>query len=181
MKELSGFKADYYRMTGECFQFKPRMMLFWLGMHNLRYVYWWRRAAAGSWLGRLQTLRYAKKYGIEGGKTAKIGKGLYLGHAYGITISGEAVLGDNVNIHKGATIGRTSRSETAGAPTIGSQVWIGVNATVVGKITVGNDVLIAPGAYVNFDVPDHSIVIGNPGTIHSAEYATRDYVNFLVK
>lgn len=167
MKELSGFKADYYRMTGECFQFKPRMLLFWLGMHNLRYVYWWRRAAAGSWLGWLQTLRYAKKYGIEVGKTAKIGKGLYLGHAYGITISGEAVLGDNVNIHKGATIGR--------------QVWIGVNATVVGKITVGNDVLIAPGAYVNFDVPDHSIVIGNPGTIHSAEYATRDYVNFLVK
>ena len=46
------------------------------------------------------------------------------------------------------------------------------NSTVVGNITIGNDVLIAPNTFVNFDVPDHSIVIGNPASIHHKENAT---------
>ena len=53
---------------------------------------------------------------------------------------------------------------------------IGANAVIVGNITIGSDVLIAPLAYVNFDVPDHSIVIGNPGKIIPREDATADYV-----
>ena len=55
-------------------------------------------------------------------------------------------------------------------------MWIGPNATIVGKIKVGNDVLIGANSYVNFDVPDHSIVIGNPGKIISKENATEDYI-----
>jgi serine O-acetyltransferase len=47
---------------------------------------------------------------------------------------------------------------------------------IVGKITIGNNVLIAPGAYVNVDVPDNSIVIGNPATIKSREDATAGYI-----
>ena len=50
------------------------------------------------------------------------------------------------------------------------------NLIVVGKIKIGNDVLIAPGAYVNFDVPDHSIVIGNPGKIIPKQNATEGYI-----
>lgn len=46
----------------------------------------------------------------------------------------------------------------------------------VGGITIGNDVLIAAGAYVNFDVPDNSVVIGNPGRIYYKENPTRDYM-----
>ena len=53
---------------------------------------------------------------------------------------------------------------------------IGANAVIVGNITIGSDVLIAPPAYVNFDVPDHSIVIGNPARIIHRENATEDYV-----
>lgn len=67
-----------------------------------------------------------------------------------------------------------------GSPTIGNCVFIGVNATVVGNIHIGNDVLIAPNSYINFNVPDHSIVIGNPGVIHHKENATEKYINFLV-
>lgn len=52
-----------------------------------------------------------------------------------------------------------------GIPVIGDKVWIGVNATIVGAIKVGNDVLIAPNTYVNCDVPDHSIVLEIPALL----------------
>ena len=53
----------------------------------------------------------------------------------------------------------------------------GANAIIVGNINIGNNVLIAPGAYVNFDVPDGSIVIGNPGLIRRSQGATLNYIN----
>ena len=53
-----------------------------------------------------------------------------------------------------------------GCPTIGNNVTIYANATVCGKVYIGDNVDIASGAFVNFDVPDNSIVLGNPGVIH---------------
>ena len=61
---------------------------------------------------------------------------------------------------------------------LGNKVYVGINATVVGNITIGNDVMIAPNAFVNFDVPDHCVVVGNPATIHKKENATKGYINF---
>jgi serine O-acetyltransferase len=90
------------------------------------------------------------------------------------------VIGSNVNIHKGLTIGQENRGKRKGAPIIGDCVWIGVNATIVGNIHIGNDVLIAPNSYVNFDVPDHSIVIGNPAKLVHRENATEGYINHRV-
>lgn len=106
-----------------------------------------------------------------------IGPGLYLGHVYCITLNENTVIGKNCNIHKGVTIGQENRGDRKGAPTIGDSVWIGINATVVGKITIGDDVLIAPNSYVNCDVPSHSIVFGNPCIIKHKEGATDGYVN----
>ena len=107
----------------------------------------------------------------------KIGEGLYFGHAYCITINPETIIGKNVNIHKGVTIGQENRGKRKGVPTIGDEVWIGINATIVGNIKIGNDVLIAPNSYVNCDIPDHSIVFGNPCIIKHDDHATRDYIN----
>jgi serine O-acetyltransferase len=53
----------------------------------------------------------------------------------------------------------------------------GTNAVVVGGITIGNNVLIVPNSYVNFDVPPHSVVIGNPAKIIPTSNATKDYIN----
>lgn len=64
-----------------------------------------------------------------------------------------------------------------GAPVIGNEVWIGINAAIVGKVTIGDDVLIAPNSYVNCDVPSHSIVFGNPCIIKHREDATEGYIN----
>lgn len=123
--------------------------------------------------------RYSRKYGLEFSTKSNIGKGLYLGHPYNITVGDGVLIGDNVNIHKGATIGVENRGKRMGSPTIGNQVYIGINATIVGKVTIGDDVLIGPGAFVNFDVPAHSIVIGNPGVIKEKNQATELYVRNL--
>lgn len=112
--------------------------------------------------------------------STQIGEGFYIGHCGTIIINPRAVLGKNINITAGVTIGQENRGERKGCPTIGNNCWIGTNAVIVGNITIGNDVLIAPLAYVNCDVPDHSIVIGNPAKIIYRENATRDYINNVV-
>ena len=117
---------------------------------------------------------------MEISNLASIGKGLYLGHPYNITVAPDAVLGDNVNLHKGCTIGRENRGKRNGSPKIGNCVSIGINATVVGNIKIGDDVFIAPNSFVNFDVPSHSVVVGNPGVIHHRDNATEGYIGFTV-
>lgn len=107
----------------------------------------------------------------------KIGEGLYIGHPYCITINPKAVIGKNVNIHKGVTIGQENRGQRKGAPIIGNSVWIGVNSAIVGNVYIGDDVLIAPNSYVNCDVPSHSVVFGNPCIIKYKENATKGYIN----
>lgn len=116
-------------------------------------------------------------YGLEIPGKATIGEGFYIGHAYGITVNPDAVIGRNCNIHKGVTIGQENRGKRKGAPVLGDCVWLGINSTVVGAVTIGDDVLIAPNSYVNCDVPSHSIVIGNPCRIIPLDNATEGYVN----
>lgn len=147
-------------------------------MHNLRYMYWWRKAANGSFFAKTRIYFYSRKYGLEISPHASLGSGVYLGHPYNITVAGGVKTGDNINLHKGCTIGAEGRGKRKGCPTLGDHVWVGINATIVGSIRIGDDVLIAPNAYVNFDVPSHSIVIGNPGVIHAKEHATKGYINF---
>ena len=116
-------------------------------------------------------------YCVELSANTEIGKGLYIGHPYGITINPNAILGNNINLHKGVTIGQENRGKRKGVPIIGNCVWIGINSTIVGKITIGDDVLIAPNTYVNIDIPSHSIAFGNPCIIKSRENATEGYIN----
>lgn len=93
-------------------------------------------------------------------------------HAYNITVNFKAVIGKNVTMYKGSTIGM----DKSGVPVIGDNVYIGLNATIVGGIHIVNDTLIAPNSFVNFDVPPHSVVLGNPGAIHHKENATDGYL-----
>ena len=104
-----------------------------------------------------------------------MGEHFELGHAYNITITNKAVVGNNVTIGKGATIGLVVTGKRAGAPTIGNYVVIGINSIIVGNCTIGNNVMICANSFVDFDVPDNSIVIGNPGTIHHKDNPTQGY------
>ncbi len=126
---------------------------------------------------RLRLQRLSEKTGIQLPTKAKIGKGLFIAHFGSIIVNPDAILGCNVNIAPGVVIGKANRGEKKGVPTIGNNVWIGANAVIVGNITIGDDVMIAPNAYVNMDVPSHSIALGNPVVIHERENATEGYIN----
>lgn len=171
---------DYFRMTGERYRPGFKSYIKRLLFHNLRFMFWYRRFQnKHSLLARAVLYSLSRKYGLEISPNAQIGKGLYLGHPYNITVGEGCVLGINVNLHKGCTIGQTNRGKS-GSPHIGDNVFVGINATIIGEICIGNDVLIAPNSFVNFDVPDHSIVVGNPGVIHHSDNAVNGYVNFVV-
>lgn len=150
---------------------------------QIRYLLAYRKASfykKKSFRGifyRLQLQRLSEKTGIQLPTKANIGKGLFIAHFGSIIVNPDAVLGCNVNIAPGVIIGKTNRGENKGVPMIGNNVWIGANAVIVGNITIGEDVMIAPNAYVNMDVPAHSIVLGNPAVIHARENATEGYIN----
>ena len=58
-------------------------------------------------------------------------------------------------------------------------VWMGTGSVIVGNITINDNVLIAPNSYVNFDVPSHSLVMGNPAKIIPRENPTESYINHI--
>lgn len=122
----------------------------------------------------LKTL--VNKFNVEIPHKTKIDGGLYMGHFKNIIINQSTQLGTNCNIAHGVTIGSESRGKRKGAPIIGDRVSIGPGSVIVGKIQIGNDVLIGPLTFVNFDVPSNSIVIGNPGKIIS-DKGSAGYIN----
>lgn len=119
-------------------------------------------------------------YGVDLPASVKLGEGVVIEHIGGITINPEVSIGNNCNIYNGVTIGIEKRGKRKGVPTIGNKVWMGSNSIIVGNINVGDNVLIAPGAYVNFDVPDDSIVLGNPGRVIQNANATEAYIENLI-
>ena len=127
---------------------------------------------------RLKLMSYRTNIQIPA--RTEIGEGFYIGHSGRVIINPEAKLGKNMNISTGVVIGYENRGKRKGAPKFEGNCWIGANAVVVGNITIGEDVLIAPLAFVNFDVPSHSVVIGNPAKIVHKENATEEYVCNIV-
>lgn len=98
---------------------------------------------------------------------ASIGPGFYIGHYGNIIVNGKAIIGENCNISQGVTIGESGYGQKSGVPVIGDRVYIAANAVVVGKIHVGNDVIIAANSLVNRDVPEHTTVVGVPAKVVS--------------
>ena len=166
-KEL--FKSDIERYEGNIPQWNKKFSFLFrknqtCKLFFLRKIY------------RKMYYKFIKKNGIEIEHNAKIGMGLYIGHPYNITVNPFAVIGDNCSLHKGVTIGQENRGIRKESPTLGNKVWIGVNATVVGKINIGDDVMICPNSFVNCNIPDHSIVLGNPCKIIHKSNATDSYI-----
>ena len=128
---------------------------------------------------RSKLARIERQTGIHIENNPNIGKGLIVGHYGRIIINGSVKFGEQIYITHGVTIGRNSTGKRMGVPIIGNRVRIGANVCIVGNVTIGNDVLIAPNAFVNVDVPDHSVVVGNPCVIHRKENATSGYLGEL--
>ena len=174
----SVFKKDLYRYYGE--KGAPFAKKIFCPL-EIKYIRLFRKANQCKFpplkaFYTLRLLRLSQKTQIQIPVRTQIGEGFYIGHLGRIIIHPDAKLGKNVNIATGVTIGMENRGERKGAPTISDRCWIGTNAVIVGNVKIGTDVLIAPLSYVNFDVPDHSIVVGNPGRIVPKENATADYI-----
>lgn len=147
-----------------------------------KFQRYFRKASEADWavtrmLYRVLFKLFKEINHVEINLGTEIGGGLYIRHPFCITINPDAKIGSNVNLHRGVLIGQENRGKRKGAPIIGDEVWIGINAAIVGKIVIGDDVLIAPNSYVNCNVPSHSIVIGNPCRIIHKDNATENYVN----
>lgn len=172
------FKKDLYRYYGESGE--PLLKKIFRPL-EIKYISVFRKANMCKFLPlkiyyMLRLMRLSNRTKIQIPARTRIGEGLYIGHLGRVIIHPDATLGKNINIGTGVTIGMENRGARKGTPVISDNCWIGTNAVVVGKVKIGSDVLIAPLTYVNFDVPDHSIVVGNPGRIITRENATADYI-----
>jgi serine O-acetyltransferase len=103
--------------------------------------------------------------GIEIHPGARIGKSFFIDHGMGVVIGETSIIGDNVLLYQGVTLGGTGLVKGKRHPTIGNNVVIGTGAKVLGNIVVGDNSYIGANAVVIKDVPPNSTVIGVPGRI----------------
>jgi serine O-acetyltransferase len=113
--------------------------------------------------------------GISIPASAVIGHSFYIGHFGGIIINSNTIIGDNCNISQGVTIGVSGQGNKRGVPIIGSRVYLGANAVIVGKINIGNNVLVGACSLVNTSIADDSVAIGVPAIIVSQK-GSKDYI-----
>ena len=149
---MNKFSKDLYRYYGEKGESFTRRLF---RPTELKYIALFRKAENCKF--KPLKLYYTIKLKLKSYKThiqiparTKIGEGFCMIHPYNITVSSFAILGKNVNMYKDSTIGNNT-GNPKGAPVIGDCVQIGINSTVIGGITVGDDVVIAPNTFVNFD------------------------------
>lgn len=103
--------------------------------------------------------------GIEIHPGAKIGKGVFIDHGMGVVIGETSEVGDGCTLYQGVTLGGTSLSLGKRHPTLGRNVTIGVNAVVLGAITLGDNAKVGGGSVVVKDVPANATVVGVPARV----------------
>lgn len=116
-------------------------------------------------LARWISQKTARKTGIEIHPGATIGKGLFIDHGIGVVIGETTIIGDNVTLYQGVTLGGTGKERGKRHPTIGNNVMISAGAKVLGSFTIGENSKIGAGSVVLSEVPANSTVVGVPGRI----------------
>jgi serine O-acetyltransferase len=176
-------KADLFRYGGLS---GTKGFIKGLLIPGFRYMYLFRKISnckrhSLKWLFfNLLKRRYSYKYGFQIPAATEIGEGLYIGHYGTIVINTRVKIGKNCNIAHGITIGQANRGKLKGYPTIGDNVWIGTGSVIVGNINIGSNVLVAPNSFVNVDVPDNSLVLGNPCKIVNKANPCEGYINYIL-
>jgi len=125
----------------------------WLWNHRLFLL--------GRWLSQVARLLT----GIEIHPGAKIGRRLFIDHGMGVVIGETAIVGDDVTLYQGVTLGGTGKEHGKRHPTLENNVVVGGGAKILGNITVGKNCRIGAGSVVLRSVPDDSTVVGVPGHI----------------
>jgi len=103
--------------------------------------------------------------GIEIHPAAKLGRRLFIDHGQGVVIGETAVVGDEVTLYQGVTLGGTGKERGKRHPTLCDRVFVGNNANILGDITIGENSRVGAGSVVLQDVPPNSTVVGVPAHI----------------
>ncbi len=143
------------------------IFLLYPGLHAL----WFHRVNHWLWgIGLKLIARWGSQIartftGVEIHPGAQIGSGFFIDHGMGVVIGETAVVGQDVTIYHGVTLGGTSLEKGKRHPTIGNRVTIGAGAKVLGNIHIGDDSRIGANAVVVKSVPENSVVVGVPGQV----------------
>lgn len=135
-------------------------------------------------LARYVSEKAKRKTGIEIHPGAKIGRGLFIDHGSGVVIGETTIIGDNVTLFHGVTLGGTGKEKGKRHPTIENNVMIGAGAKLLGPICVGENSKVGAGAVILSDVPKDSTIVGVPGRvvkINGNIYNDFDKVNEIIK
>lgn len=133
-------------------------------MLHYRVAHWLYARGHYFW-ARWVSQRAVRKTGIEIHPGARIGKGLFIDHGNGVIIGETAILGDNVTLYQGVTLGGTGKEHGKRHPTVGNNVMISAGAKVLGSFTIGDNSKIGAGSVVLNEVPPGSTVVGVPGRV----------------
>jgi serine O-acetyltransferase len=125
----------------------------WLWLHGMRFLARWV-----SQVSRFHT-------GIEIHPGAELGRRLFIDHGTGTVIGETAVVGDDVTLYQGVTLGGTGKEKGKRHPTVGNKVSIGSGAKLLGNITIGDNCRVGAGSVVLRNVPANSTIVGVPGHI----------------
>lgn len=134
------FKAQLYHKISKCFYKRKHYLI-----------------------ARFISEKAKKKTGIEIHPGATIGHYLFIDHGIGVVIGETAIIGDNVTMFHGVTLGGTGKEKGKRHPTIGNNVFIGSGAKILGNIKIGNNVKIGANAVILKNVEDNTTVVGVPG------------------
>ena len=116
-------------------------------------------------LARWISQRAARKTGIEIHPGATIGEGLFIDHGSGVIIGETTIIGNNVTLYQGVTLGGTGKEQGKRHPTLEDNVMVSAGAKVIGSFTIGENSKIGAGSVVLEEVPPNCTVVGVPGRI----------------
>lgn len=139
--------------------------------HWSLYAIWMHRINHALWLRGFKVVaRFFSQWsrfwtGIEIHPGAVLGRRVFIDHGMGIVIGETAIVGDDVTLYQGVTLGGTGKEKGKRHPTLNSRVVVGSGAKILGNITIGQDCRIGAGSVVLRDVPSGSTVVGVPGHI----------------
>jgi serine O-acetyltransferase len=143
------------------------VLLCYPGLHAL----WAHRVNHWLWTHRLRLLaRFLSQVsrlltGIEIHPGAQIGRRFFIDHGMGVVIGETTIIGDDVTLYQGVTLGGTGKEKGKRHPTLGNNVVVGGGAKILGNVTIGENCRVGAGSVVLSDVPDNSTIVGVPGHI----------------
>ncbi len=151
----------------------PACLSTWSALTNYPglWAVWWHRVthrlhrSGHTWLARYISQRVRRRTGIEIHPGAAIGHRFFIDHGMGVVVGETTVIGDDVTLYQGVTLGGTGKEHGKRHPTIEDFVVVGVGATVLGDIVIGRGSRVGAGAVVIADVPASCTVVGIPGRV----------------